>query len=174
MQRDGLSSAEIRQLLGALDQELGVRGVQGELYLVGGAVMCLVFEARESTADVDALFRPTAELRAAALRVAKAHAVADNWLNDAVKGFFSPEGGFDTYLQLPNLAVFAAQADYLLAMKCLAFRFGPEFHDEADVRYLLRYLNVDSYDQAVAIITKFYPLERFPQKTLYALQELLP
>lgn len=52
-------------------------------------------------------------------------------------------------------------------------RLGPEFHDEVDVRFLLRYLNIDSYDQALATIARYYPLEKFSQKTLYALEELL-
>jgi hypothetical protein len=42
------------------------------------------------------------------------------------------------------------------------------------VRYLLRHLDVRSYDQALSIIKEYYPLERLPQKTLYALAELLP
>ena len=67
-----------------------------------------------------------------------------------------------------------AQPEYLLAMKCLAFRIGAEFHDEDDIRFLLRLLNISTYDKALEIITRFYPLQRFPQKTLYALQELLP
>ena len=66
-----------------------------------------------------------------------------------------------------------AQPAYLLAMKCLSMRIGAEFHDEDDVRYLLRYLNIDTYDQALDVVTRYYPLERFPQKTLYALEELL-
>ena len=45
--------------------------------------------------------------------------------------------------------------------------------DEADVRHLLRHLDIDSYDGALAVITKYYPLDRFPQKTLYALEEIL-
>jgi hypothetical protein len=49
-----------------------------------------------------------------------------------------------------------------------------KFHDEDDVRYLLRLLEVRTYENAVTIITKYYPLERFPQKTLNALAELLP
>jgi hypothetical protein len=56
----------------------------------------------------------------------------------------------------------------------VALRIGAEFHDEDDVRYLLRQLDFSAYEQAVAAITRFYPLERFPQKTLYALGELLP
>ena len=59
-------------------------------------------------------------------------------------------------------------------MKCLAMRIGAEFHDEEDVRFLLRLLDIRAYDRALAVITKYYPLERFPQKTLYALEELLP
>lgn len=55
-----------------------------------------------------------------------------------------------------------------------ALRLGAEFHDEDDIRYLLRHLDVQSYDQALELITRYYPLERFPQKTLYALRELLP
>jgi len=34
--------------------------------------------------------------------------------------------------------------------------------------------NIRNYEKAVTVITKYFPLERFPQKTLYALQELLP
>ena len=66
-----------------------------------------------------------------------------------------------------------AQPQYLLAMKCLAMRIGAEFHDEADVRYLLRHLDIDSYERALAMITKYYSRERFPHKTLYALEEIL-
>jgi hypothetical protein len=65
-----------------------------------------------------------------------------------------------------------AQPAYLLAMKCLSFRIGAEFHDEEDIRYLLRHLELRSYDEALAVISKYYPIERFPQKTLYALAEL--
>jgi hypothetical protein len=38
---------------------------------------------------------------------------------------------------------------------------------------LLRHLDIRNYEKAVAVITKYYPLERFPQKALYALAELL-
>ena len=53
-------------------------------------------------------------------------------------------------------------------------RIGAEFHDEADVRFLLRLLDIRSHEQALRIITRHYPLERFAQKTLYALEDLLP
>ena len=97
-----------------------------------------------------------------------------DWLNDAVKGFMSSRGDFAPFLELDHLRIMMARPEYLLAMKCLAMRLGAEFHDEDDVRYLLRLLEVKTYEEAVTMITKYYPLELFPQKTLYALAELLP
>lgn len=169
-----LSAHDIRRLLGLLNEELGRAGVRGELYLVGGAVMSLAYGARASTRDIDALFRPAGEVREAAARVAAREGIEAAWLNDAVKGYLAENGAFEPFLELEHLRVMLAQPEYLLAMKCLAMRIGAGFHDEADVRYLLRYLNIESYEAALGTITRFYPLERFPQKTLYALEDLLP
>lgn len=169
-----LSKTEILHLLERLNDELRRADVRGELYLVGGAVMCLVHEARQSTKDVDGFFRPAAELRAAAARVALETGVPETWLNDAVKGFLSDRGDFSRFLQLSHLTVFAADPGYLLAMKCLSARIGEEFHDIDDIRFLLRALNIASADEALTVLGKYYPLEKFPQKTLYLLEELLP
>jgi hypothetical protein len=168
-----LTSRDIRRLFELLNAELGKAKVRGELFVVGGAVMCLAYAARPATRDVDAFFRPARQVRAAAARVAVEADVEVGWLNDAVKGFLGDRGEFEQYLELDHLSVMLAQPQYLLAMKCMAMRLGEEFHDEADIRYLLRHLNVASYEEAVALITRYYPLERFPQKTLYALEELL-
>ena len=96
-----------------------------------------------------------------------------NWLNDAVKGFFSERGTFNVYEQLSHLTIHVADPSYLLAMKCLSARIGEEFHDIDDIRYLLRYLNVTTAAEAKEIIERYYPIERFPQKTLYLLEDLL-
>lgn len=170
----GLSPADLRRLFDLLNEDLAGTMTEGELYLVGGAVMCLAYAARPSTQDVDGFFRPAGEIRAAAARVALRAGLAPDWLNDAVKGYLSKQGTFRAWLELSNLRVMIAQPEYLLAMKCLAFRIGAEFHDEGDIRYLLRHLDVQTYDQALELITRYYPLDRFPQKTLYALGELLP
>jgi hypothetical protein len=169
-----LTQADLRRLFGLLNEELARSGTHGELFLVGGAVMCLAYATRPSTNDVDALFRPPTQVREAAARVAIRAKVNADWLNDAVKGFMSARGDFAMFLELEHLRVMMAQPQYLLAMKCLAMRLGAEFHDEEDVRFLLRLLEITDYETAVNVITKYYPVERFPQKTLYALAELLP
>ena len=170
----GLSAKQLHRLFRELNDELAASDCKGELYLVGGAVMCLAHAARPSTEDVDAFFRPAREVREAAARVAVRSGIPADWLNDAVKGFMSELGSYRPWLELSHLRVMVAQPQYLLAMKCLAFRIGAEFHDEDDVRFLLRLLEIRSYAKALETITHYYPHERFPHKTLYALGELLP
>jgi hypothetical protein len=164
---------DIRRLLHLLGEELEQAGVEGELYLVGGAVMCLAFDARPATRDVDALFRPTREIREAAARVADRAGVPRGWLNDAVKGFLDERGDFDPFLELPNLRVCMARPEYLLALKCASMRLAEEFRDVDDVRYLLRYLNVTSVDDAFEIVNRYVDEGRLIAKTRLALEELL-
>ena len=168
-----LSKQEIHRLLELLNDELLTSSVHGSIYLVGGAVMCLVYGARDSTKDLDGYFEPTRTIREAAARVAARAGVDEHWLNDGAKGYFSESGSFSPFLELSNLEVLCADAKYLLAMKCLAMRIGEEFQDLDDIRYLLRHLGVRSYEHALEIIGQYYPADRFPPKTLYALEEIL-
>ncbi|MFQ5527409.1 MAG: hypothetical protein ACE5GX_14235 [Thermoanaerobaculia bacterium] len=171
---DALTKKDIRRLLVLLNTELEAVDTQGELYLVGGAVMCLALDAREATQDLDALFRPTKIIREAAARVAAKARVPEMWLNDAVKGYLSPRGDFVPYLELSHLRVYVAEPHYLLAMKCAAMRLGEEFHDLDDVRYLLRYLNLGSAQEALAIVARYFDESQLHPKTRLALQEILP
>lgn len=168
-----LSKADILHLFELLNAELATTDTQGELYLVGGAVMCLAFDARAATRDVDGWFKPAARVREAAARVAARAAVPETWLNDAVKGYLGSRSAFDPFLERSHLKVFVAQPAYLLALKCVAMRLGEEFHDLDDVRYLLRYLNITTAAEALAIVTQFFDEKQVPVKTRLALEELL-
>jgi hypothetical protein len=168
-----LTAEKIRELFALLNDALAHDNVIGEVYVVGGAVMTLAFAARPSTNDVDAVFTPKEAVRQAARRVARDAGVDPNWLTDAVKGFLGSRGEFSAWLDLAHLKVFTPAPEYLLAMKAIAFRLGPEFHDEADVRYLLRYLNIERAADALAIIERYFPADRIPAKTRFALEELL-
>ena len=168
-----LTRADLLRLFELLDSELSADEVHGEVYLVGGAVMCLALDARDSTRDVDAYFKPARLVREAAVRVAARAGVDPAWLNDAVKGYLSPRGEFDPFLELSNLKVFVAHPRYLLAMKCASMRLGEEFHDLDDVRYLLRYLNVSTPDEALGVVVRYFDENQLLPKTRLVLEEIL-
>jgi hypothetical protein len=169
-----LTKADILRLFELLDAEIAKEGTLGEVYVVGGAVMCLALEARDATRDVDALFKPAKLVREAAARVAAQANVPSTWLNDAVKGYLSPRGHFTPYLERPNLRVYVAEPHYLLAMKCAAMRLGEEFHDLDDIRYLLRHLGISSAKEALAIVALYFDEDQLHPKTRLALEEILP
>ncbi len=169
-----LTSDKIKGLFAEINTQLAMKDLQGELCVVGGAVMCLVFHSRESTSDVDAAFAPTKIIREIASDIAGDHDLPEDWLNDAVKGYLSDNGSFESFLTFSNLKIFCATAEYMLALKAISMRIGLEFSDEADIRYLLRHLNISSSAKALEVIATYFPKERIPQKTFYVLEELLP
>jgi len=123
-----LSQAEIRTGLEKVNAWLAARETKGELCVYDGACLCLAFAARSSTKDVDAVFEPAAIVRKAAFEVAAEMGWSWNWLNDDVKGFLSirDREGIELLesFELSHLKVYAANPEYLLAMKCLAARLG--------------------------------------------------
>jgi methylmalonyl-CoA mutase cobalamin-binding subunit len=74
-----LRNSDIRRLFDLLNEELRAAKIEAELFLVGGAVMCLAYATRPSTEAVDAVFRPAAEVRKAAARVAARAGVCQLW-----------------------------------------------------------------------------------------------
>ena len=161
----------IKKLLRALNEELKKAGVIGEIGICGGSVMCLVFQSRKATKDIDGIFEPTREMRKASLRVAHQFGLAEDWLNDAAKAYFHVDPPKEEVLNLSNLRVWAPKADYMLAMKCISARF--DSHDKEDVEFLLQYLKLKKPDQVFEVIEKYYPKSKIPAKTKFLIEELL-
>jgi len=63
-----LGRAELLEAFELLDEELRRRAVRAEVFDVGGAAMAIAYDVRRSTRDVDAIFAPTGEVRAASPR----------------------------------------------------------------------------------------------------------
>jgi len=171
--RSALGKRDLERLLELLNEELAADGVKAILSLTGGAVMCLAFDARASTTDVDALFQPSVKVLEAALRVAEREGLSEHWLNDDVKAYVSDRGTFEPFRELSHLKVLHASAGYMLAMKCLAMRIGEGYEDVEDVRYLVRNLGLRRLEDAKAILAAYYPLEQYPPTALGALEEIL-
>lgn len=127
--------------LAAVGQQLLHRGLQGDLYVVGGAAMALAYDRERTTRDVDGLFAPKQAVYAAAAVVAADRGLEPDWLNDAAKGYLlGPDPGTTEVLDLPGLRVEVASAETVLVMKALAHRRG----DETDVRLLAAQLGLDA------------------------------
>lgn len=164
-----MTTQEIETYLAALNDELARIGIKGEICLYGGAVMCLVYQARPSTKDVDAVFAPTSQMRAAAERVAQAHGLRPDWLNDAVKGFVV-EHSRCVLFDFPALKVYVPEPDYLLAMKTLAARV--ESSDKEDVLTLIETLGLKTAEEVFAILEKYYPRQQIKPATQFFVEEM--
>jgi hypothetical protein len=119
----GLGREDIRVLLDELSQELAARGARAELFLVGGAAIAVVYDATRATRNLDAVFIPSEVVRQAAAAVAEREGLAEDWLNDAVKGFLpGPDPDAQRFYSSDSLIVDVASPRYLLAMKLFAAR----------------------------------------------------
>ena len=167
-----MDKERILENLTHLNEELAVKDVKGKIALVGGAVMCLVLKTRESTHDIDAIFEPKTIMYECIKKVAQKKELPENWLNDSVKGFISQEAEFQLHLELSNLEVLAATPEYMLAMKCLSSRADNEAELD-DLKNLISYLKIKTYEEVEAIMLKYYPISRFQLKTKYIIQEVI-
>ncbi|MBI2069350.1 MAG: hypothetical protein HYT79_02005 [Elusimicrobia bacterium] len=161
----------MRRLFAALNKELADKDIVGEIGLCGGAAMCLAFQARRATKDIDAIFAPSGEIRKAARRVAKEFGLPEDWLNDAAKGYFLTDPPRQDVLELSHLRIWAPKADYMLVMKCLAGRADTQ--DTDDIKFLLKYLNIKASPKVFSLIARYCPHARVPAKTKFLVEEIL-
>lgn len=160
---------QIEAYLLELNEELSKADVKGEICLYGGSVMCLVYNARPSTKDVDAVFQPAKKIREAAQRVAEKYQLSEDWLNDGVKGFVVQHPR-KVLFNWPNLKVYFAEPEYILAMKTLASRV--DGMDREDIIFLSKELKIRTSQEVFDIIEKYYPRERIKPVTQFFIEEL--
>jgi hypothetical protein len=70
--------------------------------------------------------------------------------------------------------VFVASPHYLFAMKCLAMRIGgaDESQDRSDIEGLARKVGIVTAEQALDIVSQYYPLSKISPKTQYGVEEI--
>ena len=164
-----LTRAQIIEALERLDRALGNRGVHAELYLVGGAVMCLALDARTSTKDVDGWFTEARVVREAAAEVAAEMGLPADWLNDAAKAYVPEAAVFERWRSFGHLDILVADDRTLLAMQCAAARTE---EDSGDIRILAGRLGLTTAAAVLAVVTAFYPVERLSVRTQLLVEEL--
>jgi hypothetical protein len=175
--QQGLTKETIVDALGLLNGSLKAADTYGEICLFGGTAMVLAFNARLSTKDVDAIFKPPQIFREAAIEIARAMGLPEDWLNDGVKGFVSasPAHTEDDLPQMSNLRVIRPTAEYLLAMKCMAAR-SPSYDtkgDRDDIAFLVLRLGLRDADEVLRTVEQFYPQSQIPPKTHFMVLEVM-
>jgi hypothetical protein len=109
----------------ALERHFEIR-----LLAVGGAVMALRFNVRNSTQDVDVVILAPENrqlVRNLAAVVAEEQGWPINWLNEGAKGFLHGPSTPEELLSYPGLQLLTPPVEQLLAMKLAAWR------DELDI-----------------------------------------
>lgn len=162
---------EILDALRELGRRLAARGVEGELYVVGGAAIALAFDERRSTRDIDGVFEPKTVVYEVAEAMASELGLPTGWLNDAVKGFLAgPDPDATPVLETPGLRVSTASPRILLAMKVLSHRIG---EDEEDVRLLAGRLGLSSAPEVLDVAEATYG-DRLDAAARFFVEQLFP
>ncbi len=164
-----MTAEEITKYLTELNDELRLASIKGEITIYGGAVMCLVYDARPATKDVDAIFKPSSEIRLLIQRIADRNGLPPDWLNDGLKGYLVSHPR-RILLDLSNLKVFVPEPDYMLAMKAMSAR--ADTYDQTDVRILIDVLGLKAPKDVFAIVEKYYPQQQIKPATQYFIEEL--
>jgi len=164
-----LSAADIQNAFSALSNELALQNERAEIVVVGGAALVLLFQARDSTKDVDALFvRPeAARIREAAARVAADLELPSDWLNDGAKGYLVGVSTGKVLYQSNSLVARAASTEQLLAMKLAAWR---DAVDRSDAMLLLSHIEGPK-DATWAAVAPYVPSNEV-DKASYAFDDL--
>lgn len=127
-----LDLARVSSLLAELGERLADRGIEGEIYVVGGAAMMLAYDRSRVTRDIDAIGVPQSEIDAEARAMAADHRdLPADWLSARVLPMLPRTPDVDRLEVLggPGLTVNVASPRWLAAMKARAARDDRDLDD---------------------------------------------
>ncbi|PKM77574.1 MAG: hypothetical protein CVU90_06920 [Firmicutes bacterium HGW-Firmicutes-15] len=150
---------EILLYFDIMNEKLKERDVSAYVNVYGGAVMCLVFNSRDNTKDIDAIFEPESVLKEIAVDIANEHKLNKDWFNDEIKLFRPETTNNKLFKSWSNLRIYVPAPEYMFALKCYSARFGKS-KDLEDMIYLVKYLEIHKFSQAVGVIEKFFDLNQ--------------
>jgi hypothetical protein len=162
--------------LPSLDAELASVGIEGEVLLVGGAVMLVTFYAEPASRRPGDQFADQNLLTEAADRVGSAEGFPSDWLSTAARAVVGTEGPSGMAWEGSHLRVYAPQPPYALAMKCARFGLAPEAEEraiQADVRYLMRLIGLTTASDALGVIGDYFTERQLPDRLTPRLERLL-
>lgn len=153
---DMLDRGRIVALLGELAGRLNSRGLEADLYVVGGTAMALAYDRLRVTRDIDAVGEPMAVIEAEAREMAALHRdLPADWLSARVMPLLPRSFDADRIeaLAWPGLTVNVASPRRLLAMKVRAGRYD---RDLQDIWVLCQVLELVRLDQVWDIVEEVW------------------
>ncbi len=164
-------------------------GMKLQIAVYGGSARMLASNFRFATEDVDVseLPRPLPEwLTRTVQEIARERGWQEDWFNDAVVFHLSSlADSADDHLEFgtfprdgtsPRLVVSVPTAEYLLALKLKAFRIMDPLRGEderLDILNLMRVIGISTADEAVALLSKYFPLSAAsPEKQRFLLKNM--
>jgi len=178
MDTKSIDAERLQGLLEELGERLAAGGEVLEIALYGGAALMLSFAHRRMSDDVDfvRLHGDPMRLTGPIHDMARAHGLAEDWLNDAVEIFVSEQAEHRHFGDFPRhglagLRVFVAAPAYLFAMKALSLRDPFATSDLEDIWHLADVCEVSDSEAAAALVDKFYP-GRLPRRHALILEDI--
>ncbi|CAN5921730.1 hypothetical protein BH23ACT10_BH23ACT10_14790 [soil metagenome] len=165
-----LDRTSLTHALTQLGRRLRDDGLQGELFVVGGAAMALAYDDRRFTRDVDAIFEPKMRMYELASELADELGLPGDWLNDGVKAFVvhDPERG--PVFEFDGLRVQVASPELLLALKVRAARLG---EDDADVRTLADMLGLRTAESVLDMASSIVGERHMTPRAQFFVEEVM-
>ena len=167
-----LNRDEIESALAELADQLSARNVKAKIYLIGGAVMMLAFDARFSTGDIDGAIHPTDDVLAVAAEIGERRGLGAEWLNNSAPQFIPvfKEPNWQPIFKSGNVEIVAADERSMLAMKMRAARGS---RDRPDINFLVKRCGITSVAEALELYREFFPEDPLPDRTLPLLDEAI-
>lgn len=169
MIEDVLTKQEIEKYLGEINKKLSVLNEKGEIIICGGASMALVYNARDSTHDIDAYFKPQTTIRQIISEISQENNLHEDWMNDGAKGFMTEQMQHTVIREYSNLTVRSIDAESLLAMKLVSARINYA-NDKADALKLIQHLQVQSKEELFVMVEKYAPSANRLPKAQYFIE----
>ena len=141
------------------DEILADMGKVLDIYVSGGANMCLYVNSRESTHDIDALPSDEHLLRELAKKMQAMFDLPGGWLNPSGTIFITKQMVSESILGLSftNLKVYFLSYQAMLVLKVVAARKEAGLHDLQDAAALIKKLNIKTVEEIDDLINKYKP-----------------
>lgn len=145
---------ELESAFKLLVTELEARGIETDIYVVGGAAFLFRAVKRRATVDIDAKISNYAAVTEVAKDLALTHAWPKDWINNSASIFIPLDTDYnkwEPYYASHIVRVWIAPLEDLLIMKLIAARPN---RDIEDIAWLLESLKLDSVEQVFEIFER--------------------